>query len=79
MPDMSRLGRPGADEGEEAPALESSDAAPSAASGGDAAGIESKDIELVMNQANCSREKAIAALANNGGDIVNAIMMSSPL
>eukprot|EP00906_Rhabdomonas_costata_P011458 RCo016331 len=36
--------------------------------------LDSKDIELVMNQANVSRAKAVRALANNEGDIVNAIM-----
>ena len=42
----------------------------------DEAGIESKDIELVMTQANVSRSKAVKALKNNNNDIVNAIMVS---
>ncbi|KAG1688230.1 Nascent polypeptide-associated complex subunit alpha [Nymphon striatum] len=37
-------------------------------------GMESKDIELVITQANVSRSKAIKALKNNNNDIVNAIM-----
>merc|ERR1712227_84584 len=37
-------------------------------------GVEEKDIELVMQQAGCTRGKAIAALKANGNDIVNAIM-----
>lgn len=37
-------------------------------------GIEAKDIELVMSQANVSRAKAVKALKNNSNDIVNAIM-----
>lgn len=37
-------------------------------------GIEAKDIELVMSQANVSRGKAVRALRNNNNDIVNAIM-----
>lgn len=37
-------------------------------------GVEEKDIELVMQQAGCTRAKAIAALKTNGNDIVNAIM-----
>lgn len=37
-------------------------------------GVEAKDIELVMSQANVSRNKAIKALKNNNNDIVNAIM-----
>lgn len=40
----------------------------------DETGIEEKDIELVMSQANVSRAKAIKALKNNKSDIVNAIM-----
>jgi len=36
--------------------------------------VESKDIELVMQQANVSRSKAVKALKNNSNDIVNAIM-----
>jgi len=40
----------------------------------DESGVEEKDIELVMSQANVSRAKAIRALKNNGNDIVNAIM-----
>ena len=40
----------------------------------DAGGVEEKDIELVMSQASCSRAKAVAALKENDGDLVNAIM-----
>jgi len=40
----------------------------------DTSGIEDKDIDLVIQQASCSRPKAIKALKNNKGDIVNAIM-----
>ena len=40
----------------------------------DASGVEDKDIELVMSQANVSRSKAVKALKNNANDIVNAIM-----
>jgi nascent polypeptide-associated complex subunit alpha len=40
----------------------------------DATGVEEKDIELVMSQANVSRNKAIKALRSSGNDIVNAIM-----
>ncbi|XP_069086830.1 nascent polypeptide-associated complex subunit alpha isoform X5 [Pleurodeles waltl] len=40
----------------------------------DEAGVEVKDIELVMSQANVSRAKAVRALKNNSNDIVNAIM-----
>jgi nascent polypeptide-associated complex subunit alpha len=37
-------------------------------------GVEAKDIELVQQQANVSRSRAIKALKNNSNDIVNAIM-----
>merc|ERR1712129_509428 len=40
----------------------------------DEGGVEDKDIDLVMSQANVSRSKAVKALKNNANDIVNAIM-----
>jgi len=40
----------------------------------DETGVEEKDIELVVQQSNVSRNKAIKALKNNDNDIVNAIM-----
>ncbi|KAG2428320.1 hypothetical protein HXX76_010468 [Chlamydomonas incerta] len=40
----------------------------------DDSGVEQKDIELVMTQANVSRSKAVKALKNAEGDIVSAIM-----
>jgi len=40
----------------------------------DAGEVEEKDIELVMTQVSCSREKAISALKKNKNDIVEAIM-----
>jgi len=40
----------------------------------DATGIEEKDIELVCQQSNVSKNKAIKALRANDNDIVNAIM-----
>lgn len=43
----------------------------------DATGIEDKDIELVMTQANVSRNKAVKALKENDNDIVNSIMALS--
>jgi hypothetical protein len=45
----------------------------------DETGVEEKDVDLVMSQANVSRGKAIKALKNNQNDIVNAIMVSSKL
>lgn len=43
----------------------------------DTTGIEEKDIELVMAQANVSKRKAVKALKENDGDIVNSIMALS--
>lgn len=40
----------------------------------DESGVDAKDIELVMGQAGCSRTKAVKALKDNDGDLVNAIM-----
>jgi len=40
----------------------------------DETGLDAKDIELVMGQANVDRAAAVAALKKNDGDIVNAIM-----
>ncbi|XP_012261949.1 nascent polypeptide-associated complex subunit alpha isoform X2 [Athalia rosae] len=40
----------------------------------DETGVEEKDVDLVVSQANVSRGKAIKALKNNQNDIVNAIM-----
>ncbi|XP_052805614.1 nascent polypeptide-associated complex subunit alpha-like [Mya arenaria] len=40
----------------------------------DEGGVEAKDIELVMSQANVKRSLAVKALKNNNNDIVNAIM-----
>lgn len=41
----------------------------------DEEGLEQRDIELVMAQANVSRAKAVRALRHNKNDIVNAIMV----
>jgi nascent polypeptide-associated complex subunit alpha len=40
----------------------------------DETGVEAKDIELVMTQANVSRARAVKALKASSGDIVSAIM-----
>ena len=39
--------------------------------------MDAKEIELVMQQANCSRLKAVKALKENEGDIVNASELTS--
>ena len=38
----------------------------------DETGIEPKDIELVVQQVGCSRAKAVKALKDSGGDLINA-------
>ncbi|KAF8522187.1 nascent polypeptide-associated complex, alpha subunit [Hysterangium stoloniferum] len=43
----------------------------------DETGVDAKDIELVMAQVNCSRAKAVRALKDSGGDLINAIMAAS--
>jgi len=43
----------------------------------DETGLEAKDIDLVMSQVQCSRAKAVKALKQNKGDIVEAIMSLS--
>lgn len=40
----------------------------------DASGLQEKEIDIVMTQANVSRARAVKALKNNNGDIVNSIM-----
>uniref|UniRef100_A0A8B9QXU0 Nascent polypeptide-associated complex subunit alpha-like UBA domain-containing protein n=1 Tax=Anas platyrhynchos TaxID=8839 RepID=A0A8B9QXU0_ANAPL len=45
----------------------------------DETGLEVRDIELVMAQANVSRPKAVRALRHNNNDIVNAIMLMLPI
>jgi len=37
-------------------------------------GVDAKDVDLVMDQAHCTRAQAIQALKNNNNDLVNAIM-----
>jgi len=43
----------------------------------DETGVDPKDIELVMQQVNCTRPKAVRALKDSGGDLINAIMAAS--
>lgn len=43
----------------------------------DESGLEAKDIDLVVAQANVSRKKAVKALRENDNDIVNSIMALS--
>jgi nascent polypeptide-associated complex subunit alpha len=41
--------------------------------------IDPKEIEVVMNQTNCSRKKAVKALKDSGGDLINASMSISSI
>ncbi|MEU4878641.1 ubiquitin-like domain-containing protein [Streptomyces sp. NPDC021608] len=43
----------------------------------DETGIDPKDIEMVMNQTGASRAKAVRALQESDGDLINAIMAAS--
>lgn len=38
----------------------------------DETGVDPKDIELVIQQVNCSRAKAVKVLKESGGDLINA-------
>ena len=38
----------------------------------DEAGVDPKDIDLVMQQVNCTRAKAVRVLKESGGDLINA-------
>lgn len=68
MPDMGPVGVPGAGTEQPAPEEEEDDADL------DETGLEAKDIELVMSQADVSRSKAIRALKKSNKDVVDAIM-----
>jgi len=43
----------------------------------DEAGVDAKDIELVMQQVLCTRGQAVKALKQNDGDVINTIMSLS--
>ena len=40
----------------------------------DESGVDPKDVQLVVDQAHCTRAEAVNALRNNNNDLVNAIM-----
>ena len=54
-----------------APVEEEADAEPI-----DESGVDPKDIELVMTQSGCSRQKAVSALRSSGGDIVGGALIT---
>lgn len=43
----------------------------------DETGVDSKDVDLVMEQVHVSRRKAVKALKESDGDLINAIMSLS--
>ncbi len=43
----------------------------------DETGLDTKDIELIIQQTSCSRRKAVKALKESDGDLINAIMAAS--
>jgi hypothetical protein len=45
----------------------------------DETGVDPKDIELVIQQVGCSRAKAVKALKDNGGDLINASTLPAPV
>jgi nascent polypeptide-associated complex subunit alpha len=63
----SRAGK-GGDNDDDVPDLE----APEDDGPIDETGVDPQDIERVMNQVNCSRAKAVRALKESGGDLINA-------
>ena len=62
--------------GDAAPAAKPADSAAveEAEDTGDNGGFEAKDVDLVMQQANVNRAKAVEALKKTDGDLVGAIM-----
>jgi nascent polypeptide-associated complex subunit alpha len=80
------LGKGGEDDDDEMPELEPADEG--AKTGGDDdeddgdvsdGDVDPKEVETVMNQTSCSRKKAIKALKDSGGDIINASKSTSAL
>lgn len=65
---LEQSGAGGDDDDDEIPELE----APEDDGPVDETGVDPKDIDLVMQQVNCTRAKAVRALKDNGGDLINA-------
>jgi NACalpha-BTF3-like transcription factor len=76
MPTLQQSGVAGGDDDDEdVPELE-----PAEEEGPvDETGVEAKDIELVMQQVSCTRAKAVKALKDSGGDLINASTSTSLL
>jgi len=72
-PTLEESGAGGDDDDNDIPDLE----APEEDGPLDETGVDPKDIDLVMQQVNCSRAKAVRVLKESGGDLINAIMAAS--
>jgi len=72
-PTLEESGAGGDDDDDDIPDLE----APEEDGPLDETGVDPKDIDLVMQQVNCSRAKAVRVLKDSGGDLINAIMAAS--
>lgn len=72
-PTLDQSGADGEDDDDDIPDLE----APEDDGPVDETGVDPKDIDLVMQQVNCTRAKAVRVLKESGGDLINAIMAAS--
>ncbi|KAK7693389.1 hypothetical protein QCA50_002957 [Cerrena zonata] len=73
VPNLENSGAGGDDDDDDIPELEAVEEEGPV----DETGIEPKDIELVVQQVGCTRAKAVRALKDSGGDLINAIMAAS--
>ena len=67
-PSLEQSGADADDDDEDIPDLE----APEDDGPVDETGVDPKDIDLVMQQVNCTRAKAVKVLKESGGDLINA-------
>jgi len=68
---IGKTAKPPADDDEDVPDLEPADEGEV-----DETGVDPKDIDLVVQQVGCSRGKAVRALKESGGDLINASKFS---
>lgn len=72
IPNLTDAGASAEEDDDDIPELE----APDDDANLDETGIDPTDVERVMQQVNCSRPKAVRALKETGGDLVNASTIS---
>lgn len=70
IPNLTDTGASAEEDDDDIPDLE----APEDVADIDETGIDPTDIDRVMQQVNCSRAKAVRALKESGGDLINASM-----